>query len=267
MKKAVIYLISFLVLYTIFVPQIKASEINPVDHISSIDASLRILANKGDLVQWLSVLIALLLGLIGIFKVQDLISNNLHRAILKVGIKLEPPDSLKIAMRNSQTGQFYYDVYYLRLRIENIGNSLMEEVEVIASELYKKRNNNRYSKVNSFLPMNLKWANFGELTMPKIQSKIFKHCDLGHIVESVNVPLAVYGLPTTSNVVIVLDTQVTPNTGSNILLPGEYKIKLVFAANNLSKTTWFKLVIRNAWSTNEQLMFANNISIQKIKGI
>lgn len=238
------------------------------NYLSSISKSLETISQKGDLAQWVSISIALVLGLAGIFKVQDVIYNRLHRAVIKVSIKLEPPDSLKIAMRNSQTGQFAYDVYYLRLRIENTGNSIMEEVEVLASELYKRGNNNRFTKVNSFLPMNLKWANFGELTMPKIQSNLNKHCDLGHVVQSVNVPLALYGIATTSTIVFVLDTQVTPNTGSNILLPGEYKIKIVTAANNVSpKVSWFKLYIRNAWSNNEQFMFANNISIEKIKGI
>jgi hypothetical protein len=138
----------------------------------------------------------------------------------------------------------------------------LEEIEVMAKELHQKCINGRYTKVLNFLSINLKWAHNNVVTMPKIQPKLFKHCDFGHIVETSsslgNQYLTAYGLNTNANVIMILDTFIEPNTGSHVLLPGEYRINIVFAAN------WYKLKIVDAWSSNEQLMLSTNVFISKI---
>ncbi len=235
--------------------------------VNSIAFNSPIFASE-DWASWAAVIVALLLGLGGIFSIQDWIKNKLTKPTLSVEIKLGPPDCLKIAVSNSQTGQFLYYAYYFRLRVENIGNYQMQEVEVVVLELEKKGRNNRYSKVSSFLPMNLTWSHIGQVTIPKIQPGLFKYCDLGHVVESIHANLQQFGITTTSQIVFILDTQVTPNTGSNILLPGEYSIKITFAANNVKpQSIWFKLNIADNWTTNEQQMLGNYISIERVNKI
>lgn len=224
---------------------------------------------------WWTALIALLLGVAGIFNLADFIKEKRSKKPkLAVSIKLDSPDCLKIAVTNILTGQQLYDTYYLRFKVENTGDYRMEDVEVVALDLYKKRNNNRYSKAKWFLPMNLKWANVGEVTMPKIQPYLHKHCDFGHIIQNPN-PFAdennrlqSFGLNGRSNVVLVLDTSATPNTGSNYILPGEYKIKLAFAANNFKPIIyWYKFKLEDQWDTNEQQMLANNIKVEKTTAV
>lgn len=233
-------------------------------YLDSIVKSLNILANKNDAASWAVAIVALLVGLAGIFGVQELIKDLRIKPGLLVTIKQEPPDCLKIPVTNQLTGQLLHDTYYLRFRIENSGNYRLEDAEVVALEVQRRGNNGRYSPINSFLPMNLKWSNDGRLTMPKIQPKLFKHCDFGHIVQSqiVNTQLVAFGLATTSNVVFIMDTEVTPNTGCNFFLPGEYKMKIAIAANNLSpQYYWYKLRISDVWDNNEQRMLTNNISV------
>lgn len=230
-----------------------------------IKKELERIVEKKD-IPW-EALVAFGIGLAGIFGLHEVVKNLLYKPKIEVGIKQEPPDCLKIAMTNTATGQFLYDTYYLRFKIENTGNQKMEDVEVVALELYKKRANNRFAKVGSFLPMNLVWANVHEVTMPKIQPGLFKHCDFGHLIQNPNpyVNLNAFGLAGRSNVIFILETQVTPNTGSNYLLPGKYKIKLAFAANNLRpKLYWYKFEIKNRWDTNEQRMLSRNVLVEKI---
>lgn len=216
--------------------------------------------------QWWAIAVALLLGVVGIF--QDRIRSLFKKPKINVNIKLEPPDCHKIALRDNNTGQFICDTYYFRFKITNIGNYSLEDIEVLTAELYKK-NQGRYHKVNNFLPINLNWAHNHVVTMPKIQPKLFKHCDFGHILET-NTNLGrkivqYYGFNTNAKVMMQLDTFIEPNTGSHILLPGEYKIKVIFSANNLSPyEVWYELILKDKWDINENIMLRNNISIKKI---
>lgn len=79
-----------------------------------------------------------------------------------------------------------------------------------------------------------------------------------------NINLQSFGLLNQSNVILILDTSVTPNTGSNYILPGEYKIKLAFAANNLKPIEyWYKFKIEDRWDNNEQQVLSNNIKVER----
>lgn len=216
--------------------------------------------------QWWAIIVALLLGVAGIF--QEWIRAIFKKPKLLVSIKLSPPDCHKIALRSQPHGQFICDTYYFRFKVTNEGNYPMEEIEVLAAELFRK-NNGRYNKVNNFLPINLHWAHNHVVTMGKIQPKLFKHCDFGHILQT-NTELgqkiiSYYGFNTNAKVFMQLDTFIEPNTGSHILLPGGYKIKLVFSANNVSPhEIWYKLNIKDKWTDNENEMLRDNIEITLI---
>jgi len=213
------------------------------------------------LVSLLGVSVALLLGVVGIF--QDRIRSLFRKPKLNVSIKLESPDCHKIPMRNLKTGE-EYDSYYFRFRIENAGNHQMEDVEAMITEVYKKVSNS-YEKVKSFLPLNLVWAHYRYITMPKIQPHLFKHLDFGHITKSDAANLSFFGIRENPNIVFQLDIAVIPNTGSHILLPGDYKIKIIFAANNLKpQEKVYNLVIKDNWNDDEERMLEENVSIKEI---
>jgi len=214
--------------------------------------------------QWWAIIVALLLGLSGIF--QDRIRRIFWKPKISVSMKLQSPDCHKIAMRNPQTGQFVCNSYYFRFRIENNGNFQMENVEAIITEVSKKELNGKYKKVESFLPLNLVWAHYRNVAMPKIQPHLFKHLDFGHITKSNFANLEYFGIESSSQIAFQFDLAVIPNHGSHILLPGDYNITIKFAANNLSPVSKrYNFVIADKWDDDERLMLQNNVSIKEIK--
>lgn len=208
-----------------------------------------------------SALIALIIGLLGVFR--DRVRSLFIKPKLKVSIKTEPPDCHKTSMAHPATGKYLYDTYYFRFRIDNIGNCHAEDVEAMVTEVHKKING-QYKKKSDFLPLNLLWSHYRKITMEKIQPKLFKHLDFGFILKRNFVNLKKYGIEGTPNVVFQFDVAVKPNTGSHILLPGNYKVKIVFAASNfkpIEKT--YNLEIKDKWDNNEEKMLAENILIKE----
>jgi hypothetical protein len=283
MKKSITFVGAFILFFGIIVSiAYGASDFGPShsatfsprnltdEELKSITDSLTKIANQSNTVQWVGHLVALLIGLAGIFSLPEIIKRKFYeKADISFSIKMQSPDCLKIPMTGN--GIHLYDTYYLRFSVENTGNIKLENVELAILKLYKKGSNGRYSVVNQFLPMNLKWSNYGNsIIMPSISSLFPKHCDFGHIIENPNPEqgqnqiLQYLGLYGKSKTVLILDTQVTPNTGSNYLLPGEYKMKIVVTASNAkSKTYWFKVTLIDSWTTNEQQMLQNNIDITR----
>jgi hypothetical protein len=65
-----------------------------------------------------------------------------------------------------------------------------------------------------------------------------------------------------------LDVEVSPNTGSHLILPGEYRIKLVFAANNLNPINKiYSLIIADKWTEDQKEMLENYIFIKEEKSM
>lgn len=214
--------------------------------------------------QWWAVIVALLLGLAGIF--QDSLKRQIWKPKLEVEFRLNPPDSHKTAMSNASTGEFMYNTYYLRARVKNTGNYQLEDVEAMAVELTKKEPNGQFKNVETFLPLNLVWAHTRgkEITKPKIQPKMFKFLDFGHISQVKYVNTRAFGISALGDTLLVLDVEVSPNTGSHFILPGEYRIKLVFAANNLSPINKiYSLIIADKWTEVEKEMLGNCIFIKE----
>lgn len=214
-------------------------------------------------IPFLGVLVALLLGLVGIF--QDWIRAWFRKPRLNISIKLAPPDCHKTAFYQAGIDRKICDTYYFRFRVENSGNYYAEDVEAMVTEVYKKEDGG-YVKVPNFLPLNLVWAHYGTVTAPKIQPKLFKHLDLGHILEFNAEYLQRFRINSTPNIFFEFDVASKPNTGSHILLPGDYQVKIIFAGNNFkAQEKVYNLVIRDAWDENEQIMLRNNILISEAK--
>lgn len=220
--------------------------------------------------QWWAIFTALLLGLGGIF--QDRIRRMIWKPKLEVDFRLNPPDSHKIPAKviNRLTGVKLgeYNTYYIRPRIKNAGNFQLEDIEVMAIELTRKEPNGQFKKEENFLPLNLVWANTHEVAKPKIQPKLFKFLDFGHILETKHVNLEEFHISTNVKVTLVLDVEVEPNIGSHLIFPGEYRIKLLFAANNLSPIEKiYSLIIADKWTEDQKEMFDKNIFIREEKSM
>lgn len=212
--------------------------------------------------------IALLVGILGIF--QDRVRELFRKPELLVSLKLESPDCCNIPMDIYRNNQLYSRIkcYYFRFKVENIGNFQMADVEAMVTDIYKKENNT-YKKVKSFLPQNLLWANIHTITMQKIQPELYKHLDFGHIIKSVDSKLLFNfsaSIFQNSKIVFIFDVAVAPNNLNHILEPGDYKLRIVFAANNMkSSEKFYHLFFKDYWSDNENIMFSNNILIEEIK--
>lgn len=214
--------------------------------------------------EWVAIISALLLGIGGTFR--DWVIYCFKKPKLKIEFKLEPPYSHKIDFRVPTTGEFVCDSYYFRLKIKNEGNYQMEGVEVTAAELYQKNENGQYEKMKDFLPLNLVWSHVRRITMPRIYRQLYRYCDFGHIIESKYANLDRFGIGDSSNIVFRLDTVVEPNTGSHILKPGDYKIKIIVAAKNVkTQSKIYNLIIKDEWTDNEEEMLSRNISIKEVK--
>jgi hypothetical protein len=199
---------------------------------------------------WWAVIIAFLIGLAGLLSLQDIIKKRFIHPVLSPTIELKPPDCHIIPIINLQTRQRQYDSYYLRFRIKNLGNARLSNVEAQVTELYEKQRNGRFKSVPDFLPLNLKWAHDHVISKPHIQSGLFHHLDFAH-----SIPNPVSGL----NVALMLDTFITPNNFSNLIIPGKYKIKLVFSADDINPIEkWYLIELKNIWSNNE-VDWPNNI--------
>lgn len=213
------------------------------------------------IVSLLGVGVALLLGVLGIY--QDWLRALFRKPQLEVSIRVEPPDCHKVAIREINSGRFICDCYYFRFRVTNTGNQQMEDAEGMVTEVFRN-SNGTYRKIENFLPLNLKWSHYGFTTIPTIQPRLFKHLDFGHIVESQFAALDHFGISERPNIVFQFDLAVIPNTGSHILLPGDYKVRVIFAANNLRpKEKLYHLTIKDIWTNNENEMLQSILLEEK----
>jgi hypothetical protein len=76
--------------------------------------------------------------------------------------------------------------------------------------------------------------------------------------------LANFGLSSSANVILALDVEVAPNTGSHLIFPGEYRIKIIVAANNLSPVgKIYSLIVADQWTEDQNEMLNKNIFIKE----
>lgn len=212
---------------------------------------------------FIASIVALFISILGIFQKQ--IRKLFYHPKVNISIKQTSPDCQKLPFTDRSTGQRVYDSYYLRLRVENIGNYHLEDIEAIVTEVFEKAANGEYIDKKNFLPLNLVWAHKKLVSMPKVQPKLFKHLNFGYIVKANFANLNYFGIIDDVNIVFKFCFGVEPNHGSHILLPGDYDITIKFASNNLSPIIKkYNLVIADEWNDDEKEMMQKNISIKEI---
>lgn len=212
--------------------------------------------------------IALIVGIIGIF--QDRIRVLFTKPKLLVSSRLESPDCCKMPLTSPIDGKFICYGFYFRLKIENIGNYRMEDVEVMITELLKfNKEINDYEKVKSFLPQNLVWSHTQQqltlpqsrITMPKIQPGLFKYLDLGYIRPTNEELKKIFN----SNNIFIFDVMVHPNNLSEAIYPGKYKLKLFFTANNMRVYKKdYLLEFKDELADTEEKMFKKIVKLEEI---
>jgi hypothetical protein len=226
----------------------------------------------GTLAQWVSACATFSAVLVALFW-QDIL-RYFKRPKLQVEIKLSQPDCHKTKLSYQRApGQAiqHADCYYFRIWVENIGKSRAEKVQVFASKLYRKNDEDKYRETTSFSPMNLCWAHAQpgkgpEVFADGISPEMGKHCDLAHIIH----PLHQNAIEPSIEVgfgeaVLTLDLEVKPNTLGHQIKPGDYWLVLLVAAANCKPVTkMLDISFSGTWYDNETKMFSEGIVIRPI---
>jgi len=218
--------------------------------------------------QWLVALGTIGLAVVAVF--QDKIRAWVTRPKLDLSIDVKPPDCLKIPIKRYTPGSEPYvvaDSYYFRFKVINQGNQKAESVEVFAARLLKQQADDTFQEVNSFLPMNLRWANCRDVFFPAIAPGMYRHCDLAHIIDPktrAQCQLEDKSWPNVSpdKTILSLDTELKANTLSHLHAFGKYRLVVVLAAANakpVEKT--LKSSLTGEWYDDEQTMLGSGVGI------
>jgi hypothetical protein len=193
--------------------------------------------------QWLTPALTLAAVLVALFK--DWFWAKLNKPILEASYEPVSPWFVKMpgsfAPRTSAS-------YWVRIRVENLGKSRAEKVEVYASKLQKKLDG-KFTDQPGFLPLSMTWSNSGtpgKAVLDGISSKMAAYCDLVAVFEPIGM----------STPITHLCTEVDPSSGSSYLRqPGTYRLVVRIAAANakpIDRTLSFSLSV--GWKDNEEEM-------------
>lgn len=217
--------------------------------------------------QWYAILVALFMSVFaGV--IQKWVKSLFWKPKLEISIRVEPPDCDKYPLinRENHTPEGYG--YHFRFRIYNSGNYPMQDVEVMATELHVKNLTGEYEKNRSFVPLNLEWSYYGNIVMPLIQASLSKHCDFGSIIKTETARKKGYGVSESCQVVFLLSTRIKLTTGTFLLVPGEYKLKIVVAGTNVQPVEKiYEVVAEDRWTDDREEMFEKNVSITEVKSL
>ncbi len=207
----------------------------------------------------------LVLAVVAIF--QDLIRAWISRPRFRVTVRTEPPDCVSVPFRNMQTGELIGDSIYLRIWVENVGNAAARNVEVYARELRRQQADQTWPKVQTFPPMNLKWANLGGIYFPSISPEMGKHCDVGHIADpAIRQQLGeenpALGL-NAGDISLAFDLMVAPNNMTHIIGPGRYELDIIVAAEDARpRSETLEIRLPGPWYADAQRMLRDGVGVR-----
>ncbi len=229
----------------------------------------------GSLAQWAAASATFLAVLVALFR--DEIVRWWRKPKLTVSIALQPPDCHKTTLdyRVQRTTLIIgsAECYYLRLWVQNLGQTRAESVQVFAANLSRRNADETFKQIESFLPMNLRWAHGQqrsggpEIFAEGISPGMGKHCDLGRVIDPAHHANLGEELPGvgTGNSILALDLEVPPNTKSHLVSPGVYQLELrVAAANCIPVTKVIEITITGKWFAEQRQMFSDGLGIKVI---
>jgi hypothetical protein len=144
-------------------------------------------------------------------------------------------------------------------------------VQVFAAKLSRQQDDGSFKEVESFFPMNLRWAHGQqrpsgpEIFAQGISPKMGKACDLGHVVDPASRKEIREDLPDIppQETILALDLETKPNTGSHLIPPGIYRLELtVAAANSAPVTKTLELKVTGRWFDDERSMFTDGVGVR-----
>jgi hypothetical protein len=215
----------------------------------------------------LAVVVAL--GLALFREVRDLIKRP---SLTLLPIAPGSPDCVKIPTVRREDGKVVAtaDVYYLRMRVKNQGRGRATEVEVFASKLLKRQADGKFREVESFLPMNLRWAHRGAV-LPGISPNMYRHCAIAAIFDPRKRPefppkdKQWSGVPQ-DNTILSLSTETRTNARGYLQPPGTYRLELeLVAANAKPVKKILEITLTGDWYDDEREMFSEGVGIRLLR--
>jgi hypothetical protein len=202
----------------------------------------------------------LFLGAVALFVpyFAELLKRKLFRPVLKVSIKLGPPDCHKTSWSN--TPEPLKPVYYFRFEVKNTGKTTCRNVENSLENIWRLNSANVPIKIEDFTPVNLKWSLRYELTQQNINPDRKIYCNIGHLptkqfqesnMKLIN-PIGYNG----NDLRLVLDLVTVLNVQLNCLPPGSYILQInTYSENHKTVNTYFKIDWSGIWSDDITTMF------------
>jgi len=195
----------------------------------------------------------------------------------------EWPDALKIPFserfsaipEKESDDKNFNQSYFFRFRIKNEGNRPANNVEVLIKNIDQKTDG-VFQPYKKFIPLNLGWSfENGKKNIDQLNPGIEKHCDLGVILHPQHKQIVEllddrgsFHIPFTSehNILFIISFVVKPNiTQSYILVPGIYRVEIVYlASNSKMKSTILELNFDEKWFDNYKEMLSENVKITKL---
>lgn len=220
-----------------------------------------------DDVELAALIAAITIGVVGFF--QESIRNFYFQPQLDIYLNITPPDCHKTKIRYDFSSGVIriVDAYYYRFVVKNLGNLRAKKVEVVLKEKHVKRGSGEFAQDMNFLPLNLKWSHDGVVVRESIGPSMSKYCDFGPIVspEDTDNRLGFLVSLKSGSVVLDMDVEVKPYTGTNFLFPGVYRFVVVVTADNAPPITKiFEVQFNNFWSENESEMLLNGLTVKVV---
>lgn len=176
-----------------------------------------------------------LLALVALFQ------DRLRTLVFSPKLDLEPgpfyPDYDKIPITNKRSGQELTKACYLGIRVRNAGPSSAEKVEIFVAKLQRK-SNGVFREVPGFYPLNLIWRHYDPpvVFLERLLPNTARDCTLGRITnpegkQKVGDDHPLLDLPADRSP-FRLELSTRPNTRSDLLAPGKYRLILEIGAAN-----------------------------------
>ncbi len=215
--------------------------------------------------QWWVIIVTLIVAITSFFR--EKILNYFFKAKVDVEFKVLPPNCHKTHF-NSGPNTPKTACYYYRLKVKSLNNTSPKKLEMIVTKKWIKTGDD-FNEDKSFLPMSLVWSHYRTSILDHIPPKLFKFCDFGYIIDpQYTKELTKQYINTVNNGTVVLDMdfEIRPNTGSSIIIPGVYRFEIIMVGQNFKEIKKiFEVNVPDYWSNSEQQMLNNGLSTKEIK--
>jgi hypothetical protein len=215
---------------------------------------------------WAVAVGTLVIAAVAVF--QEPIRGRFYRPKFQMSIKTGQPDCVMLPYE-APDGTIVTAVY-LRLWVKNVGCATAKNAEVYARELRRQRADGEWEPVQTFPPMNLKWAYLPTIYFPSIAPGMGKHCDIAHIIE----PMRRYLIPyedapnlglTDQQTSLAFDLMAAPSDKGHIVRFGEYQLDILVAAENarpITRTLAISLPVPGSWYADVETMLRDGVGVK-----